>query len=164
LSKSAWTVMQVQDRVQVLGRVMIRRAPRAGQDAGIAAEASRFLQISAPSLLLNAVSTCIRNHLLAQLDVVVASRARLAPCMGPSIPAVCMPAGAGAAGDACSAAPPAAAASAACAAAAAAAAFAGPCSAASASAASPVPVSAPVAGHEAVSTRHAQRALVKRLC
>jgi len=74
------------------------------------------------------------------------------------------PAGAGAAGDACSAAPPAAAASAACAAAAAAAAFAGPCSAASASAASPVPVSAPVAGHEAVSTRHAQRALVKRLC
>jgi hypothetical protein len=58
------------------------------------------------------------------------------------------PAGAGAAGDA----------------AAAAAAFAGPCSAASASAASPVPVSAPVAGHEAVSTRHAQRALVKRLC
>ncbi len=90
LSKSAWTVMQVQDRVQVLGRVMIRRAPRAGQDAGIAAEASRFLQISAPSLLLNAVSTCIRNHLLAQLDVVVASRARLAPCMGPSIPAVCM--------------------------------------------------------------------------
>jgi len=70
------------------------------------------------------------------------------------------PAGAGAAGDA-SAAPPAAAASAACAAAAAAAAFAGPCSAASASAASPVPVSAPVAGHEAVSTG---RALVKRLC
>jgi len=50
------------------------------------------------------------------------------------------PAGAGAAGDA-TAAPPAA--------------------AASAAAASPVPVSAPVAGHEAVSTG---RALVKRLC
>lgn len=47
----------------------------AGQDAGIAAEASRFLQISAPSLLLNAVAICLRNHLMAQLDVVVASRA-----------------------------------------------------------------------------------------
>jgi hypothetical protein len=69
---------------------MVRRAPRAGQDAGIAAEASRFLQISAPSLLLNAVSTCIRNHLLAQLDVVVASRARPAPRMEPSMPAVRM--------------------------------------------------------------------------
>ena len=41
----------------------------AGQDAGISAAASRYVQICAPSLLFNAVSTCIRNHLLAQLDV-----------------------------------------------------------------------------------------------
>lgn len=52
-----------------------RRHAYAGQDARIAAEASRFLQISAPSLLLNSVAICLRNHLLAQLDVVVASRA-----------------------------------------------------------------------------------------
>ena len=56
----------------------------AGQDAGIAAEASRFLQISAPSLLLNGIAICLRNHLMAQLDVVVASRAPqvLAQCGG----------------------------------------------------------------------------------
>ena len=79
-----------QRRGLVWGRGLFRRASRAGQDAGIAAEASRFLQISAPSLLLNAVSTCIRNHLLAQLDVVVASRARPAPGTGPTMPAIRM--------------------------------------------------------------------------
>lgn len=55
--------------------ILSRELAHAGQDARIAAEASRFLQISAPSLLLNGVAVCLRNHLMAQLDVVVASRA-----------------------------------------------------------------------------------------
>ena len=78
-----------------------RRHACAGQDARIAAEASRFLQISAPSLLLNAVAICLRNHLMAQLDVVVASRA---PCALSGLEACCWHAGIKICGAGCEAA------------------------------------------------------------